>query len=110
MPESTSPTTGHSPSTNISTLRLAIDEIDEKIMDLINRRLLIAKQIGNVKKTEGIQIADRRREKEILDRLLKKNRGPLGDDGLRNIFGAIIAEGQNVQRRDTEEIKRRQND
>ena len=108
MPKSDSPLTGHGPSAKISALRLAIDEIDEKIMDLINRRFLLAKQIGNVKKKDGIQITDRRREKEILDRLLKKNNGPLRDDGLRNIFGAIIAEGRNVQRRDTGEIKRRQ--
>ena len=97
MPESTLPIAGHSPSDSISALRLAIDAIDEEIMDLINRRLLLAKQIGNVKKKGGIQITDRRREKEILDRLLEKNSGPIGDDGLRNIFGAIIAEGRSVQ-------------
>jgi chorismate mutase/prephenate dehydratase len=100
MPEPTLPITGGNPSANISALRMAIDEIDEKIMDLINRRLLLARQIGNVKKQGGIQITDRRREKEILDRLLEKNNGPIGDNGLRNIFGAIIAEGRNVQRTD----------
>jgi chorismate mutase/prephenate dehydratase len=107
MPESTSPTTGHSPGANFSALRLAIDEIDERIMDLINRRLLLAKQIGNVKKRGAIQITDRKREKEILNRLLKKNNGPLGDDGLQNIFSAIIAEGRNVQSTDQEEIGRK---
>ena len=110
MSESTSYITGHSPGANISTLRLAIDEIDEKIMDLINRRLLLAKQIGNVKKKDGIQITDRQREKEIINRLLEKNNGPLGDDGLRNIFAAIIAEGRNVQRAEQAEIERKKND
>ena len=97
MPESTLPIAGHSPSASISVLRLAIDEIDEKIMDLINRRLLLAKQIGNIKKKGGIQIADRQREKEILDRLLKKNNVPVSDRGLRNIFSTIMIEGRNVQ-------------
>jgi chorismate mutase/prephenate dehydratase len=100
MPEPTLPITGTNPSADISALRMAIDEIDEKIMNLINRRLLLARQIGNVKKQGGIQLTDRQREKEILDRLLKKNNGPIGDTGLRNIFGAIIAEGRNVQRTD----------
>lgn len=68
------------PNADISTRRLAINEIDEKIMDLINRRLLLAQQIGGVKKQGGIQIIDRKREKEIIDRLLQKNAGPLGDD------------------------------
>ncbi len=85
-------------SADIGVLRQAIDEIDEKIMDLINQRLSLAKQIGDFKKQGGIQITDSEREKKIMNRLLEKNNGPMRDDGLRNIFGAIIAEGRNVQR------------
>ena len=85
--------------TDIAELRKAIDVIDENIMDLINQRLLLAVQIGGLKKQGDIQIADKRRETEIMDRLLEKNKGPLDDDGLRNIFSAIIAQGRNVQQR-----------
>ena len=88
---------GDDPKADIGVLRQAIDEIDEKILDLINQRLSQAKKIGNFKKQGGIQITDSGREKEILNRLLEKNNGPLGADGLRNIFKAIIAEGRNVQ-------------
>jgi chorismate mutase len=84
--------------TNIGALRQAIDEIDEKIMELINQRLSLAKQVGDFKKQGDIQITDSDREKEIMNRLLEKNNGPMSDNGLRNIFGAIIAEGRNVQR------------
>ena len=100
MPKSSPGKPGDNPNVDISALRLAINEIDEKIMDLINRRLLLAQQIGAVKKQGGIQITDRQREKEIIERLLQKNDGPLGDDGLRNIFAAIIAQGRNVQKTD----------
>jgi chorismate mutase/prephenate dehydratase len=85
--------------TDIGKLRQAIDVIDENIMDLINQRLLLAAQIGGLKKQGDIQIIDKRRETEIIDRLLEKNKGPLGNDGLRNIFSAIIAQGRNVQHR-----------
>ena len=88
---------GDDPKADIGVLRQAIDEIDEKILDLINQRLSLAKQIGDLKKQGGIQIKDRGREEEILNRLLTKNNGPVGADGLRNIFEAIIAEGRNVQ-------------
>ena len=91
---------GDDPSADIGVLRQAIDEIDEKILDFINQRLSLAKQIGDFKKQSGLQITDSRREKEIMDRLLEKNNGPMGADGLRSIFGAIIAEGRNVQRTD----------
>jgi chorismate mutase/prephenate dehydratase len=88
---------GDDPKADIGMLRQAIDEIDEKILDLINQRLSLAKQIGVFKKQGGIQITDSGREKKIFNRLLEKNNGPLGADGLRNIFEAIIAEGRNVQ-------------
>ena len=84
-------------SADIGGLRQAIDEIDEKIMDLINQRLSLAKKIGDVKTQGGIQITDSERDKEIMTRLLEKNNGRLRDDALRNIFEVIIAEGRNVQ-------------
>jgi chorismate mutase / prephenate dehydratase len=100
MAESTPNLTGGRPHADISKLRLAIDEIDEKIMDLINRRLRLAQQIGRVKKQGGLQVSDLRREKEIIDRLLQKNRGPLDDDGLEHIFATIITEGRKIQNTD----------
>ena len=88
---------GGDPKADIVVLRQAIDKIDEKILGLINQRLLLAQQIGDFKKQSGIQIKDSGREEEILNRLRAKNNGPVGADGLRNIFEAIIAEGRNVQ-------------
>jgi chorismate mutase/prephenate dehydratase len=99
MPDSTSDNPGGDLQTDISKLRLAIDEFDEQIMNLINRRLRLAEQIGDLKKEGGIRITDSGREKEIIDRLLQKNHGPLNDDGLQHIFAAIIAEGRKVQKR-----------
>lgn len=84
-------------SADIALLRRAIDEIDEIIMGLINRRLLLAAQIGALKKQSGIQVADSIREEEIMRRLGKKNEGPLNEEGLRTIFSVIIAEGRHVQ-------------
>jgi chorismate mutase/prephenate dehydratase len=84
---------------DIMALRLAIDAIDEKILDLINRRLLLAQKIGAIKAQSGIQIADPRREKDIVDRLRHTNNGPLEADGLQRIFAAIIAAGRSVQKR-----------
>ncbi len=100
MDKSNTDRPGGDPTADIGVLRQAIDEIDEKIMDLINQRLSLAKQIGDFKKQGGNQITDSEREKEIMNRLLEKNKGPLRADGLRNIFGAIIVEGRNVQRTD----------
>ena len=91
---------GRDSSTDIGLLRQAIDGIDEKILDFINQRLSLAKQIGDFKKQSGLQVTDAGREKKILNRLLEKNNGPLSAGGLRNIFESIIAEGRNAQRTD----------
>ena len=85
--------------TEIGKLRRAIDVIDGNIMDLINQRLLLAAKIGDLKKQGEIQVLDKGRETEILNRLLEKNKGPVSNDGFRNIFSAIIAQGRNVQQR-----------
>ena len=98
MDKSSPPKPTDDQNADIGALRQAIDEIDEKIMDLINQRLLLAARIGGLKKQRGMQIEDSVREEEIMNRLLNKNNGPLRDDGLCHIFKAIIAEGRNVQR------------
>lgn len=100
MPESTFDKRGSQPPIDISALRVAIDEIDAKILDLINRRLLLAQQIGAVKKQDDLQIIDRQREKDIMDRLQRTNNGPLPTKDLRGIFAAIIAAGRRVQETD----------
>jgi chorismate mutase/prephenate dehydratase len=102
MPESTTDKTGGNSNTDISALRRMIDEIDDAVLDLINRRLELAQQIGGAKKIGGIQITDSRRENEIMDRLIKTNNGPLKASGLRSIFAAIIAEGRSVQKKQIE--------
>jgi chorismate mutase len=85
---------------DISALRQAIDEIDAKILDFINRRLLLARKIGAAKKQGGIPVCDRQREKDIMERLLRANNGPLDTKDLQRIFEAIMAAGRSVQKTD----------
>jgi chorismate mutase/prephenate dehydratase len=82
---------------DIEALRDAIDAIDEKILGLINQRLLLALQIGRFKKQSGIQIVDSSREKAVLGRLRERNAGPLQENALHQIFTAIIAAARDIQ-------------
>jgi len=70
--------------------RKRIDLIDEKILSLLNQRLRTALEIGKVKKEMGEKIYDPKREKEIFERLERRNNGPLKDEDLKKIFGTII--------------------
>jgi chorismate mutase/prephenate dehydratase len=62
---------------SIENLRGNIDGIDEKILELINQRLLVSKEIGSIKVQKGNKIVDRGREHELLERLTDMNKGPL---------------------------------
>ena len=64
----------------VKELRDKIDEIDLKILDLIQSRAIHASKIGETKKEspdfDGVFYKPER-EKEIIDRLSKSNDGPL---------------------------------
>jgi chorismate mutase/prephenate dehydratase len=70
--------------------RKELDLINQKLLTLLNQRLRITLEIGKVKKEMGKKIYDTEREKEILDRLKRKNRGPLEEKDLRKIFTTIM--------------------
>lgn len=52
----------------IHELRERIDEIDEEILELLDKRAKVAKEIGEIKREKGISITDNEREKEVLKR------------------------------------------
>ena len=87
----------HNLDPRINELRKSIDEIDEKILDLINQRLLLGKEIGNIKRKNNEQITDKARETAILKRLKDINKGHLRNDTLDHIFTQIISESREVQ-------------
>jgi chorismate mutase len=70
--------------------RMKIDLIDQKLLGLINQRLRIALGGGKIKKEMGKNIYDPKREKEILEKLSLRNRGPLTEDDLKKIIVTII--------------------
>lgn len=70
--------------------RKEIDLIDRKLLDLINQRLRIALKIGRTKKEMGEKIYDSKREKEVLEGLRIRNKGPLKEKDLKKIFETIM--------------------
>jgi chorismate mutase len=78
--------------------RMKIDLIDQKLLGLLNQRLRIALGGGKIKKEMGKKIYDPKREKEILEKLSLRNRGPLKEDDLKKIFATIIKACRQSQR------------
>jgi len=49
-------------------LRQRIDEIDAKLSELVSARINVAKQIGEIKKENGIPVTDDERETLVVER------------------------------------------
>jgi len=74
----------------LNKMREKISLLDQKLLILLNQRLHIALKIGKIKKEMGKKIYDPVREKEILVRLKRKNKGPLKEKDLKKIFTMIM--------------------
>ena len=70
--------------------RKKIDLIDRKLLTLLNQRLRIALESGEIKKKREEKIYDPGREKEVLEKLKLKNKGLLKNEDLEKIFRVII--------------------
>jgi len=75
----------------LNELRARIDELDDGILELIQKRAAVAIEIGRVKKLHALAVVDRPREKAVLDRLMIKSQGrPLKGQAIRDIYSAIV--------------------
>lgn len=76
----------------IADWRKSIDEIDTQLLELLNTRARYAREIGKIKARKAMKIHNPAREQEIIARLSDKNKGPLTDMAIQNIFQQIIKE------------------
>jgi chorismate mutase len=74
----------------IAAIRGRIDEIDCRVVDLLNERATLALQIRGLKPQANMSLYDPKREEEIFSNLARCNDGPLFDDNLREVYEAIL--------------------
>lgn len=72
-------------------LRSEIDSLDAKIVRLLNERAKIAQKIGEIKKQMSAQVYVPNREKEVYEKIVSQNNGPLSDECLITIYRELIA-------------------
>lgn len=78
--------------------RIKIDEVDKKLVGLLNERARYADEIGKIKERLGLEAYSPRREEEVLVNVLAANKGPLTDTALRRLFERIIDESRKLER------------
>ncbi|MFQ5781225.1 MAG: prephenate dehydratase [Nitrospiria bacterium] len=75
----------------LSPHRQKIDEIDERILALLNDRARIVQEIGKIKRDQKTDLYAPTREQVIFERLAALNPGPFPDEALRSVFREIIS-------------------
>lgn len=78
---------------SLDELRQQIDQLDGKLIQLLNERVDVALKIGHTKKAQGGEIYVPSREKAVFDRVCKLNGegGPLPDKSVRAIYREIMS-------------------
>jgi chorismate mutase/prephenate dehydratase len=74
----------------IAELRGEIDDIDRRIVGLLNERAKRSLAIRDLKPAMQWSLYDPKREEQIFENLAKGNEGPLYSESLREIFAAIL--------------------
>jgi len=75
---------------SLGKLRSRIDELDTELLKLLNERAKCVIKIGKIKQKEKKDVLVPIREKELLDRLRKVNKGPMADKMVIYLFQQII--------------------
>jgi chorismate mutase len=78
--------------------RVLIDDVDRRLVELLNERTLVVEQIGRVKRQAQLPIYEPKREDQVFANITQSNRGPLTPEGVRRIFERIIDEMRTIQK------------
>ena len=83
---------------NIADWRRRMDEIDKKLVELLNERCKCALEIGHIKQQAKIPLYQPAREKEVLANAETNNQGQLSHAAIRRLFERIIDEARSAER------------
>ena len=84
---------------SLEQLRSEIDELDDRLLSLLNERAVMAQDIGRAKVESKVPVREADREERVIARILMMNQGPLDDDEVDGIYRQVISACVSVQER-----------
>ena len=85
----------------LARVRDRIDELDKRIVELLNERAVLGRTAGRAKALAGRRaIRDPEREREVLLRVALANAGPMSQADLLSIYRRIVAATRTLEHRD----------
>ena len=98
-------------SAELTRLRAEIDELDRRIVALINERAELTRAVGHEKAAIGRRgIRDREREREVLLRVTMSNAGPVPQADLLAIYRRLIASARALETAERDRLRRGEDD
>jgi chorismate mutase len=70
--------------------REQISDNDLKILEALNKRFKLVKSLKDYKESQGLSFYDAAQEDWVVTYLSRANRGPLSNEGLREIYALIL--------------------
>jgi len=78
--------------------RKQIDELDRRLVEMLNQRAQAAHEIGKLKRNVGMPIYEPDREQAVFGNVQKLNQGPLPDRDLLRIYERIMDVMRQIQK------------
>ena len=72
-------------------LRGRIAAVDRALLEAVNGRIELVRELREHKLAQGWDFVDHGREERLLDELVETNGGPLSEEGLRELFADVLA-------------------
>jgi chorismate mutase len=96
---------------DIADWREQIDELDQQLVKLINKRAECALEIGRLKRHSDMPVYEPGRERIIFENIARNNVGPLSTMQLRQIFERLVDVMRQIQRNEmaAEEAQEKKN-
>jgi chorismate mutase/prephenate dehydratase len=99
------PTNGGGETPELAKLRRRIDDLDRRIVGLLNERAELGREVGREKVSAGRRaIRDAEREREVLLRVTMANTGPIPQADLLAIYRRLIAATRALESRDRDRV------
>ncbi|MFU8847653.1 MAG: prephenate dehydratase [Opitutales bacterium] len=76
-----------------------VDALDRKIVDLLNRRVTHASEIGRIKHAQGADYYDPSREAIVMAKIASLNQGPSSDATLRAVYREVISSSISLEKK-----------
>jgi chorismate mutase/prephenate dehydratase len=79
-------------------LRNKIDKIDNEMLKLLNKRAEVVLKVGHIKGRKNEKFYVPTREKQVIERLIKSNKGPFPNDALKTIIREIMSASLSLEK------------